>query len=326
MKMNFQTSLLLRFKLFFFISLTSLYAQENNQTATFDRIQEGIDNTQSFLSKKVLNTTNWIDSFFGNKKSLDEQNGSRVRLFYILSKEESQDFDHTPSYKVDIRLPNLQKKIQISLESSQDSEAATPTPETQLSTESDSPVNTQGGERGSISYFFKELAETKFKLSAGARFGIPPRVFTNFRASKEHDLGYFWKLRAISNTFWEQDQGFGESLSMDFSKELSSNLNIRLVNEATWLDSSDTINASHGPTLFHILSKRRIVSYNYRQNYSNRPNYRLNEHLLNIVYRQNIHDNWLFYEMIPSLRFARYDHFHSHLGVTVKVECLIGSF
>ncbi len=290
----------------------------------FQDLKQSFYEGHGHLSTSLLIATNWIDSFFGDKKSLEEKNGTRLRVYYIASKEESSDFTAEPAFKLDLKLPNLQKKLQISFEKSAKSEKqAGLSPENKPST--DKRVEKEEV-RGSISLFLNEVLDFDLKFTTGVKANIPPRLFSNFRISREYNIPGGWTLRTISNTFWEQVPGFGQSLTGDFERTLSDNLLLRVINESTWLDESDEITASHGPTLFQRLSSRRVVSYNIRANYTNRPQYQLDAYVFNLVYRQNISKGWLFYEIVPTISFPRSYNFKSRLALAAKIECLIGDF
>ena len=124
----------------------------------------------------------------------------------------------------------------------------------------------------------------------------------------------------------EQDQGAGQSLSIDGDRQIVDDLSFRFVNESTWLDLTDELSTSHGPSFYYKISNRRAVSFNSRANLSNRPQYEIDNYDFNLVYRQNLHKEWLYYELIPSINFSRERSFHSHLGITGKVEFFVGSF
>jgi hypothetical protein len=287
-------------------------------------LKDKVYTAHDVLSKKLMTTTNWIDSFFGNKKYLEEQNGSRLRFFNIFSKFESDKFRSQPAFKFNFRFPNLQKKLQINFEKRGKNETnLTAIPETRLSTEDG---RTEDDLRSSASYFLDNMLDFKIKVTAGARIRWPVKLFGNLRISREFLFPRNWEFRIISNSFWEQVEGYGESFSADFSKQLSENFLFRFVNETTWLDDSDITYVAHGPSLYQRLSVRRVISYNARVNYNNRPTYHLQNYALSVIYRQNIMKQFLFYELVPQVSFDKSRNFKAKSGIALKIELTIGGF
>lgn len=281
------------------------------------------------LSNATMISTNWIDSFFGNKKYLEEQNGTRLRLYHIFSKRESTDLTSETAFKFNLRFPNLEKRLQFSIEKKGSSElATTATPESRLSTEANK-NNTDL--RAGASYYLKQFVKVDAKLTAGFKLevppkDIPPKLFANFRLSKVFKISENWSTKAVSNSFWLQKDGVGESVTVDFDRVINKNLLFRFINESTWLDSTSVINTAHGPTLFQRLSSRRAISYNGRFNYSSKPKYRLQNIIWSVSYRQNILKNWFFYELTPFAETNKLNNFNYTPGVSFKLELVVGEF
>lgn len=74
-----------------------------------------IDEGQSFLSQQIFKITNTIDSYFGNKGSFDEPNGSKFKLYYLLSKEGHSAFQQEPNIKIVLKLPEFEKRFRFRL-------------------------------------------------------------------------------------------------------------------------------------------------------------------------------------------------------------------
>lgn len=313
----------------FFFSLVS--AQEDNSKndnkdpfSSLEAFKNNLYSAHEILSKNIMRSTNWVDSFFGNKKQFDEQNGTRLNFYHILSKFESEDVQARPGIKINLKFPNLEKKLQINIEKRASNEdTASPIAESNLLTERDLPNKDL---RTSASLFLKNLSDLNIKFTAGVRIKIPPRVFSHFRVSKIVPLPFEWNMKSISTSYWEQVEGVGQSLSVDFDRRISDLFLLRIVNESAWTDENDTISSSHGPSLFQKISLRRAISYNFRFNYLNRPNYRIDNYSASISYRQNISKSWLFYELVPQINFARIRNFKSNLGIALKTEFSIGDF
>lgn len=297
-------------------------APEEESISAIKKLKSSIYGTQAFLSEQIMISTNWVDTFFGNKKFLEERNGSRIRLYNISQVSESDNFENDTAYRLSLRFPNLQKHLQFHLEKRASEETEiTPVSELELSTDSELPNDEI---RGGLSYFFKDYLDFNFKLTAGVLISLDPTPYSKFRISRDYDFIENWSTRFITTSYWDHKNLFSQSTSLDFDRVLNDKMEFRFINESTWSDSSDTLNASHGPSLYQKLSKRRVISYNFRANYSNRPRYQLERYLFSMVYRQNISKNWFFYELTPFWQFERARNFKDDPGISFKVEFIIG--
>lgn len=256
-----------------------------------------------------------IDSFFINPKNVEEHNRTSLRFYQVFSKVESDDFHQDFNFRLNVDLPNLEKRFKFSLErrTSKESNAISESKE-ELVTESDRVNETRGGFS-----FLQSIAAFDLKLSTGVRIDIPPTPFAELKLSRDEELLNLL-VNIYTNTFWSHRSGVGQSAAIDLSKSLTSELLLRFVNEATWLDTTDRILSSHGPSLYYRFSNRRMASLNARANYNNRPHYRLENYDLSFSYRQVLVDDIFFCEIIPGLTFPRETNFKRQPSIALKLE------
>lgn len=253
------------------------------------------------VSASLVSVATRIDEFFFNTKDVKIQNQTNLRFYQVFSKTEYNEYKSDFNFRLNLDLPNIEKKLKISIEKKGGAVEQTP------SGSSDNLPTEKGRERelrGGLSYFLENVFDFNMKVSAGVRLGIPPTPFVDFKINRDFYIGQ-WRTRFYSSTFWSHRGGFGQSISLDEDYKFSENFLFRFVNEFTWLDSTDLINVSHGPTLYHSISQRRALAYSGRVNYSNRPSYRLDNYDLAISYRQAIIANVFYYEIVPRLTFPR---------------------
>lgn len=256
-----------------------------------------------------------VDRFFVNPKNVETYNHTSLRFYQIFSKIEGEDFSSDFNFRLNVDLPNLEKRFKFSLErrTSKESNAISESKD-ELVTENDRENETRGGFS-----FLQNLAAFDLKLSTGVRIDIPPTPFSELKISRDEEV-FGLLLNIYSNTFWSHRGGFGQSLALDLSRDITEFSLLRFVNESTWLDSTDRILVSHGPSYYYSLSKRRVMSFNARLNYVNRPHYRLENYDLSISYRQVLVDDIFFYELIPGLTFPRDINFKRQPSIALKLE------
>lgn len=302
------------------ISLTSLNAQQEE----VKNEPNMVDQTHSYVSKRLMVFTNWFDSFFGTKQSLEEQNQSRIRVYHLLSRGEKGPINQSPGYNVQLRFPNLQKRVQLNFEKEASNETDTPSLEENQIESNPLPPDTDF--RGGLSFFWREVYRFNFKLSAGVKVSLDPTPYANFRISRNFIYNKKTKSHLILETFWDKKNNYGQNASFDLNRKLNDTFLFRFANDFTWLDDTDTISASHGPTLFHRINHRMALSYNIRAGYANRPDYRVQSYNFSITFRQNLYKDWFYYDLTPFLAFNRSSNFRREPGASFKLEVSVGNF
>lgn len=253
------------------------------------------------VSASLTSVATKIDEFFFNTKDVKIQNQTSLRFYQIFSKSEYDEYKSDFNFRFNLDLPNIEKKLKISIEKkSGETEQLSSGASNILPTEKDRERELRGG----LSYFLDSVFDFDMKISAGVRLGIPPTPFADFKVTRDIFFGD-WRTRFYLSSFWSHRGGFGQTVSLDEDYKISENFLFRFVNEFTWLDSTDQINVSHGPTLYHSISQRRALAYSVRANYLNRPNYRLENYDLAMSYRQAIIANVFYYEIVAHLTFPR---------------------
>lgn len=270
------------------------------------------------VSASLVSVATKIDEFFFNTKDVKNQNQTNLRFYQIFSKSEYDEFKSDFNFRLNLDLPNIEKKLKISIEKKGGSVEQTASGSSGvLLTEKDRERELRGG----LSYFLENIFNFDMKVSAGVRLGIPPTPFVDLKISRDFYIGQ-WRTRFYSSSFWSHRGGFGQSVSLDEDYKISENFLFRFVNEFTWLDSTDRINVSHGPTLYHSISQRRALAYSARINYSNRPSYRLDNYDLAISYRQAIIASIFYYEIVPRLTFPRERNFSKIYSGLFQLELI----
>lgn len=257
-----------------------------------------------------------VDRFFVNSKNVAEVNRTNLRLYQVFSKVESKQMEQDFSYRLNIDLPNLEKRFRFSLERRRKNDNG-------LNSEGDenliTEVDREETSRGGFSFLMNDLGKFDVKLSSGVRIDIPPTPFAELKVSREF---VFEKmiLNTYANSFWSYRSGYGQSLAIDINTSVTDDILFRFVNEATWLDSTDRILLSHGPSFYHSIGSRHFLAFNARANYSNRPSYRLENYDLTFNYRYSVIDQILYFDTIPGLGFPRSRGFRRTPRIAFKLE------
>jgi hypothetical protein len=285
-----------------------------------------VDVVHGEISRRILLTATWLDSFFGDQRYAAERNQSYVRFRYNVFLEDKSPAVLKPELQVRIVLPQLREKTRLEI-------SGVPSETPDLSAiESSSPASDQfttTGERNvttSVNYLFRETAQENFIVRAGIKFhrGAPvtlvgPRYRVLFPLNR-------WNLRFIEDLAWRSDTGWQAKTSVDLERPLPHELFFRATNE--WIRTAH-VNGylySFSFTLLHPLSLRRALSYEWVNIFQTRPVSELVEVDLRIRYRQRILRDWLFFEVAPQYRFPRDRGFEATPGILFRLEAMFGRY
>lgn len=314
------------FKLFpiIFILIFSQYAFAKKKPKKVSLI----DHIHSTLSGDILSAATRLDNFFGTERSDDLANDTRVRIYTVSTKLEGENPTTQGDLKIQLVLPQTQKKLRLIVESDDDKNEES----TSSSTGTNTKTSTQKASTGqnavdSTSAALRYIIETagiRSSFDAGLRFTSKPQVFYRLRFRRRTKFGE-WTFRPVEQIMWVQDEGHSSDTDLDFDKNLGKNWDLRLVNNIFWNDQDHTVNFTNGPSWFQTINEKIGLSYNLRAFSSNTPDFAINNYSASIGYRQLLYKQWFFWTIIPAVNFPRENHFHRTPSLTVRFDVILGS-
>ncbi|MCO4753338.1 MAG: hypothetical protein KC478_02595 [Bacteriovoracaceae bacterium] len=280
-----------------------------------------LDVTHQRISDKIINLSNKIDSFFGDERIDDEANTTRIRLFSVTTFKEAQKASTEANFRIQLRLPRTEKRLQLVIEREQDAkgdDATTPSTATGESSESNLTDKTTAGLR-----YLLDVADISFSSELGVRINWPPQIFFKMRFRKNINFGE-WIFRPVEEILWVDREGWFSDLDLNFDRRLDSSWLFRFVNNVRWDNQDYKLRFQHGPSLFHKINDQIGMSYNMRATLAEEPNLSSQNYQLGIGYRQLLYDKWFFWEVSPALNFPREENFRRTPVGTIKFEAIFG--
>ena len=263
-----------------------------------------LDGTQAEVASRLTGLANNVDSFFGEKRADDELNRSRIRLSYAYTLFAERKPIDNYAVRVNIRFPNLENSVKeffLGAEAEKDKKS----PEAKARR--------------------KNLEKNPwiFRTDAGVNASFPPIFFTRGRLRKNWDLPFFIQ-RFTEELAWVSDRGVIQTTTVHHDHDLTNHLLFRIVNEQEWFVEPKEFTTSHGPSLIHKLTENDGISYGARvRSVIDGPWY-MTGYGVGIRYRRNIHNQWLYGEIGPSLDFPKAESFRRVPSIQLKIESLFG--
>jgi hypothetical protein len=281
-----------------------------------------IDITHERVSEAIMNSAQWIDSFFSGERAIQEETETRFRLGIsnFTGRGDLLQTDVHTSFRLD--LPVMSDRLHL-LFAGDEEDDPTLTPERRAR----SRVITQREREASVSlrYFLLTTLRRNASLSTGLRFrnGSPiflfePRYREVFPLS-DWDLRFTQRFRAYT------DDRLEIRTSFDLERPFN-NLFFRATADGIWIHAEPGYFYNFHISLYQPLSKDRMLLYLWSNNFATRPAHALNEVLFLIAYRQRIWREWLFVEVSPQIAYPREEDYEFSPGFMLRFDIIFGDF
>lgn len=280
-----------------------------------------LDRPQKLVSAGFKQFVMATDEFFADEKVFYETSGSYMRLTGEAVYTEGGHQGYYSDLKIKIKLPVTERKASLLLESNPGEEeeeiekALQQTPEEAVQ-EKDyfAGIQTTVGEK-----------ETwQFKPSAGIKLGAPADYYARFRITREVPLakGSFQFKEAL---YWFNSTGWESDTAGEFNYQVSDNLLFRSTTGVNWLeepeeDAADDTKLRQIFSLTHKLSERRAISYQLRFDGITEPAIHTTRYSLLAHYRQNLHDDYLFMDLVPQVTYLQENDFRADYSFIFRLE------
>jgi hypothetical protein len=282
-----------------------------------------VDRLHGEISRGLLGTAQWLDSYFEDERMEKEINRSYIRVRYDIFQENRTKAIYRSTFNVRLALPQLEKKVHLVFSAEQpEPAAATPTP-----------AGTTGDRIGltdarnvttSVHYILRATEEQNFIVRTGAQFSHgSPVLFIGPRYRYFVPLAT-WDFRFTQEAVWKTDTKWQVDTLFDLERQLPRGLFFRSSLGGTWLEGTNGYFYSLSFSLRQPFDLKHALDYEWINSYQTRPVNELTEILFRVRYRQNIWRNWLFFELAPQLRFPRSGNFDGTPGFLFRFEVFFG--
>lgn len=287
--------------------------------------QTFIDIIHAGISRSILSSSEWLDSFFYDPRYAAEENRTRMVMRVDAFDEEDRHTDISTHFQFKIRLPQLKNKAHIIIsgnpdEESGDEQAAGTTGPLRFEQRQDRNVSTSAG------YFFKSDARRNVNARVGVRYRNGEFVvFVRPHYRILHTVGA-WSLRFTQEFPWWSDTKWQSLTAIDLERALRSDLFLRTSFIGTWTDDLHGYSYQVITSVTRPLSARRAIGCDLSSRFASRPNHHLEEIGAVVRYRQRIWRDWVYYELAPQMRFPRDRGFDLVPGLLFRLEMFFGKY
>lgn len=290
--------------------LSNLKAQEIQQEYPW------LDTMHQSIASSVNTSALWFDDFFAldEFKTREEAYGeARIRLGWEPRSRSVNDFD--TRFKVRVKLPNLKNRADLILSDFDDDR---PDNDIQASGVNDFV------EQNRFSLALRWRSNPESGLSHRIGVGRRLQAFVKSRYRNAHILTDKTTLRWETSADVYSDDGLGADFSWQLGYTATEQSIYRWNNHFYFRDrTSDWLWQHSLQKLTQFDEKNALIAGIYIEGLS-RPNYRLEEYLISLRWRENALRKWLFYEVEPFILWRRDEGFSASYGIALRVEGFFG--
>ena len=276
---------------------------------------EPLDSHRDAASKQVTKFANWLDSFFADDLLFEESQKSHLKLNLLHISEEGFQPRYEANLQGKLTLPNTQERLNLLFESDPEEDAEGDTTVAEA-------VEKQEQSLG-LRYIQHSSKFFRAHTDAGVRFRSGLDTFVRFRLRGRYSMGQ-WQFRAAETIFWRDSTGWGETSRLDIDRRMSKDYLFRSVSQATYLADTSQFDLNQDFYLIHTINKYRGVIYRAGISGVSEPKTHTTGYVLSVRLRQQIHRDWLFFEINPKVVYPKEEDFHTRHSLTFKLEVVFG--
>ena len=267
-----------------------------------------LDQTHSFVERKLCEPAVWFDGFFGEDRVLEDiRPGSFVKWRNAARWTESNDIDYLADFTVRWRLPRLEnwlQKAKLFLVSGSDEEEFNAQPGQAISPGIDPDSGTRTPVIG-VQVDHAALLRSLISIDAGVKIRMPPDPYIRMRYQYSRPFLEVYLVRFIETALFSYAQHFRETSQLDLERKISTFTLLRWSNYATYVEGTPGVNWNSGISLITQLSPKSAISYDASTWGVNYPYWTIDNFRIGSRYRRNISRPWLFLELEPEVTWPK---------------------
>jgi len=277
------------------------------------------DKPHKYISENVEKFVTSFDRFFANDALYRYTTDSYVQITGDTLIEENGEIGYAANFKARVDLPGTKKRLKLIFNTDPTEKQD---PVERSVDESPAAAVQESDLYGSVQRE-RKIRNWKFRPSIGVKVGIPLEPFGKLRFTSTHSM-WRWALRADQNFYWFDDSGFGSDSTMEFDRPVGQEHLFRTSSFARWTEETEFFQLSQIFTFYQTLSPNRKISYQVGAYGQTQPTWFMTNYLLVVRYRQNLHKEWLFFEIRPQVQYSKVNDWDDEVSLLLRLDLLFG--
>ena len=245
------------------------------------------DITHDYINTGLCEPAAWFDDFFGRDRVIEEVPGTYVRWQNDFIFDQEEGFKFKTNLRFSVELPKISSRLKLTFDSDEDQDLQDVAPGGQA----ESTTNTLGlrfDVRGTERHNFNISASLSPRVRARYRYALPITDTFLFRFTQEVQ-----REKSVN----------GAKSRIDFEKAFLPRYLLRATTEGKAAEDFEGVDWLQTLLLYQRLTKKASISYESSVNGITEPESMVTNYRLGVRYRRNIHRDWLFFEITPSINW-----------------------
>lgn len=295
---------------------------------TFDRLPSELAQSRDLLGNTATAIGMGLDSLFGTP----DKNRSNRSTLILRSGIFFDDFNQSSlfndiSFRAD--LPSTSKRLQLFIRAQREDNigdeegtSVKDTPDNDLTRRS-----IESGDAGLFIRLIRDIPNSQWQniLDAGVTAsGLDLDFISYLRVSRSYQLRD-WLIQPEPTIIWGPENGLGLGFNFHAKTRLDAETTLQSSTHTTHYFETRTNYFSHGWQLIKHLSPDLRAAYNLRLFTNSESDSTVETLEISAALRRRIHDNWLFFNVIPASRHKADNDYQRDFSITVQFEAKFGS-
>ncbi len=274
----------------------------------------GLEAGHTAISARVSAYADRLDSFFGDERSDEVYNDTRLRLRLGGKLAEGGRSESVGRLRLNLSLPRATRRVSLIVTSLTDDDFEdTPTPAPE-----------EDDVTAALRVFLLDRTDSKINIDAGLGFRPEPDPRLRLRGHRAFVAGKT-TLRPTQFFRWQGEDGFGARTRVDVDRRLDERSLGRFNTQSDWSEKINGVALEASLAYFVWPSHKKAYRLRFRALGETRPSTVVTEYQLGFRYRRLIHRDWLYLDVEPALEFLREDEFDTSPAITVQLEANFGA-
>jgi hypothetical protein len=281
------------------------------------------DTLQADISKNILQSSQWLDSFFYDPRYAAEENLTRAAVRYEGFIENHAHWTFKTRVKLVLILPQLKNKANLVIagDPNEDSQSqvgkgllASPAPD----------ENTRRNTSAALGYLIRSGERRNISAKIGIRYRgghMVSFVRPHYRRLSRLDN---WDLRFTQEFPYWTDTKWSSSTTVDLERPLGDAFFFRASLNGSWFEKLPGYYYGLVFSLSQPLSTTSALSYDLGASFQTGAHDVLQAVAVATRYRQRFWRDWIYFDITPQVRFPRDRRFNAVPGILFGLEVQFG--
>ncbi|MFU8781268.1 MAG: hypothetical protein ACNA71_09655 [Kiritimatiellia bacterium] len=280
-------------------------------------LDQRVDNWHAWISLAIADRFDRIDRLFGDEIIIDERRRTRLRTGLGVRYEREKRGKMVTDFSLRVALPRLEERWQVFMD-----ELAGEDDLRDIADLTRPPVDTEPDV--GLRYFLQRTTRKSVSADAGYRFGSPNQAFGRLRGRVRYPVRR-WNLEVTqTGTYYTRD-GWRSQSDISWTRPFAEAYGFRSFSRVTVDELSTGYTPEQRFSLYRLLTVRRAWRLEGRGVWQEMPYPSDIRYTVAFTYRQLVHRNWLFVELVPGVEYAEVNDYAANPFVILKFEVVFNA-